>query len=98
MALRAGSLSRLLGGLDGPRLARMHVRAFLAGIISAGIGWGVVHLFGPLYDLSWVRAVLICVLVGPLMTGIYFACLRAMHVQEAATLTGSVTRLLRRRR
>ena len=98
VALRAGSLSRLLGGLDGARLARMHVRTFLAGGLSAGLGWGVLHLFGPLYDLTWLRAIVICAVVAPLMTGVYFSCLRAMHVREATTLIDSITHKVRRAR
>ncbi len=94
---RGRSLHRLLGGLDGARILRTYTRTFIAAVIAAAVGWGVLQLFGDLYGLSWGRSLLICIVIGPVMTGVYLALLQAMHVSEATTLMSTVTRRLRQR-
>lgn len=94
---RGRSLHRLLGGLDGSRVLRTYVRTLIAAVVSAIIGWGVLKLFGDLYALSWARSVLICVVVGPIMTGVYLGLLHVMRVTEATILVTTLTRRLRRR-
>lgn len=96
--LRAGALSRLLGGVDAARIVRLHVRAGLGALVSAALGWGILQLFGDLYGLSWTRAVIICVVVGAVMLLVYVAVLRVLRVQELSTLLAAARGFLRRRR
>lgn len=94
---RGRPLHRLLGGLDGTRIMRTYVRTAIAALAAALVGWGLLKLFGDMYGLSWGRAVLICVVIGPVMSGIYLGLLQVMRVSEATSLMSTLTRRLRRR-
>ncbi|MGO1318220.1 MAG: lipid II flippase MurJ, partial [Cellulomonadaceae bacterium] len=98
VALRARALHRMLGGLDGARLLRFHVRAALGALVAAAMGWGVLRLFGDLYGLSWGRAVLVCAAVGLVMLIVYIAMLRLLRVTELTALVAPLRRKLRIRR
>ncbi|MGO1315910.1 MAG: murein biosynthesis integral membrane protein MurJ [Cellulomonadaceae bacterium] len=98
VALRVGALRRILGGLDGARIVRLHVRAGFGALVSAAVGWGVLRLFGDLYGLSWGRSTLICLVVTAVMTVVYVALLHLFHVRELTALAAPLHRILRRRR
>ncbi|WP_245993331.1 murein biosynthesis integral membrane protein MurJ [Xylanimonas allomyrinae] len=91
--LRAGGMSKKLGGIDGPRIVRLHLRAIIAALLASGAGYWVTRLIGGYGDLTWLRAVTTCVLAGGTMLGVYFAGLRLMRVRE---LDAALKPLLRR--
>ncbi len=96
--LRTAGLRRKLHGLDAFRIVRMHVKTALAAGVSAGIGWGVLQLFGDLYGLSWLRAALVTTVVGIVMTAVYIGGLKIMRVRELDQLADPLLRKLGRRR
>lgn len=75
-------LRRRLEGFGAGRVVRLYVRIAVAAGITAGIGWTAVHLIGGLPDTRFARAVLICAVVGILMTGVYVGLLKIMRVRE----------------
>lgn len=95
--LRAGSLSRRLDGIDGPRVVRLHVRAGIAALVGGGAGFAVLSTFGERASASWPWAVLACVVVGLVIGLVYVGLLRLMRVEETAALRGLVLRVVRRR-
>lgn len=96
VALRLGGLRRLLHGVDGARILRMHVKVVLAAGVAGAVGWGVLQLFGELYGQSWLRAIVVTAAVGLVMTGVYVVLLRVMRVRELDQLLTPVMRRLRR--
>lgn len=90
---RGRTLARLLGG----RVVRVHVRAMLAALVSAAVGWPVSRLFGDLSRLGFVPAVGVCLLVGTLMLAIYLGLLRLMRVGELEDLAAPLLVRLRAR-
>ncbi|MBD8079972.1 murein biosynthesis integral membrane protein MurJ [Cellulosimicrobium arenosum] len=104
VALRTAGLRRTLRGLDGPRIVRMHVKAILAALASAGAGWGVLQVFaqvlGSIYGLSWWEAAVVVAVAGIVMVTVYVVLLRLLRVREldelAAPIVGRARRLLRR--
>lgn len=86
-------LRRRLGGIDGGRVLRLHIRVVLAAGVAAAAGWATVHRLGGLADAGLGRSALVCVGVGLLMAGIYVGLLKLMHVRELDDL---VRPLLRR--
>jgi len=96
--LRTAGLRRKLHGLDAFRIVRMHVKTALAAGVSAGIGWGVLQLFGDLYGLSWLRAAVVTTVVGIVMTAVYIGGLKVMRVRELDQLADPLLRKLGRRR
>ena len=91
---RSRSLRRLLGGVDGARIVRMHVRAALA---AAVVGVLVRDAVGGGASSGWLQAVLTCAVVGAVMAVVYYAGLRIMRVSEVDSLAMIVRRVLRRR-
>lgn len=98
VVLRTAGLRTKLHGLDGFRIVRMHVKTILAAAVSAGVGWGVLQLFGDLYGLSWLRAAVVTATVGIVMTAVYIGGLKAMRVRELEQLADPLLRKLGRRR
>ena len=92
-------LRRRIGPVRGGAILRTYLRATLAVIVAAGIGW--VALTGlraaGLVDRAgwegWAEAVALCVLVGSVMAGVYLAVLRWLRVRELDVLIASVRRL-----
>ncbi|HUX71037.1 MAG TPA: lipid II flippase MurJ, partial [Cellulomonadaceae bacterium] len=95
-------LRRRLGGLEEARILRLYARAGVAGAVAVLAGWTIVHVamtavpFTPAGLTAFTHAVVLCVVVGLVMTGLYAALLRAMHVRELEDLAAPVLRRLRR--
>ncbi|BDZ42052.1 hypothetical protein GCM10025865_13510 [Paraoerskovia sediminicola] len=82
VVLRASGLRRMLHGIDGARIAGLLVRASLATGASVVTGFAVRLLFGDLYGLSWMTALVVTVVVTAVMGVTYVAVLRLLRVQE----------------
>lgn len=97
----SGGLRRRHGGLDEARILRLYARSGVAGVVAVAVGWPIVHValtvapFTPSGLTAFVRAVVLCVVVGLVMAGVYAGLLRLMHVRELEDL---VAPLLRRAR
>ena len=85
---------RLGGGVT--RVLQVHVRAAVAAGVAAAVGWPVSRAFGDLTQASFGTAVLVCVLVGLLMLGMYLGLLRVMRVREVDDLLLPLLSRLRR--
>ncbi len=94
---RSRSLRRLLGGVDGARIVRMHVRAAVAAAVAAVVGILVRDAVGGGASSGWLQAVLTCCVVGAAMGVVYYVGLRLMRVSEVDALAKIVRRVLRRR-
>ncbi|WP_315093033.1 murein biosynthesis integral membrane protein MurJ [uncultured Cellulomonas sp.] len=88
-------LRRRLGGIDGARVLRVLVRATLAALVSAAVGYGVLRLLGLGLSTDFVASVLQCAVVGTVMGLVYLGCLRALRVRELDELVAPVVRRLR---
>lgn len=99
--LRAWGLRKRLGGLDGTRVALMHVRALVAAVASAAAGW-LVMLLAPDSDTrrGWAEVATSAVVVlvgGTVMLVVYVAVARLVKLAEVNELRASLTARLRRR-
>jgi len=94
--LRLAGLRRRLGGLDGHRVLNLHIRAGLAALVAAGIGWAVLRSLGDIAALGRWGSFLACLGIGGLMLGIYLALLRAMRVRELQDMIGPLMARVRR--
>ena len=94
-------LRRRLGGLDEARILRLYARAAVAGAVAVLAGWTIVHVamtvapFTPAGLTGFTHAVVLCVVVGLVMAGIYAALLRVMRVRELEDLAAPAIRRLR---
>jgi putative peptidoglycan lipid II flippase len=95
--LRLAGLRRRLQGLDGTRILNTHVRAGLAALIAAAIGWAALHALGNIEALGRLGAFVACLGIGALMLGVYVALLRALRVRELQDLLDPVMARIRRR-
>lgn len=86
---------RRLGGIDGPRVLALHVKALAGAVVAAGAGLGLLALLGPVQ--TWGQAVLACVLGGVLMSAVYVGVLLLLRVRELRTLAAPVLRRVGRR-
>ncbi|WP_223145058.1 murein biosynthesis integral membrane protein MurJ [Actinotalea subterranea] len=84
-----------LGG-TGSRLIRVHVRTIIAALVAAAVGWPLSHLFGNLSGAGFVKAVLVCVVVGVVMAAIYVGLLRLLKVEEVGLLLEPLLSRVRR--
>ena len=94
---RSRALSTLLGGFDGARIVRMHVRAALAAAVAAVVGVLVLRWTGADAGSSWSTSALASGVVATTMLLVYYAGLRVMRVREVDALAGLLRRVLRRR-
>jgi putative peptidoglycan lipid II flippase len=85
-----------LGGLDGAPIVQVHVRATVAALVSAGLGWLVLRALGPVD--GQLDAVVACAVVGLTMAVVYAAALVAMRVRELDSLVRPLLRRVRRPR
>lgn len=92
---RTAGLRKTLHGLDGFRIVRLYVKAFLAAAVSGAVGWGVLQLFSD-PGLTWWRAALVTAVAGLAMTGVYAGGLKLMRVRELDDLVRPLARKLRR--
>lgn len=87
VVISAVFLRRLLGHLDGPRIANSYIRMGYAALGSAIAGAGALWLMGSysLDGFAWqdrLSALLTVVVVGPVMLVVYLLLLRVFHVTE----------------
>lgn len=84
-------LRRMLGHLDGPRIANSYIRMGYAALGSAIAGAGALWLMGS-YNLdgfAWQNrgtALVTVVVVGPVMLAVYIVLLRVFRVSELADM------------
>lgn len=90
-------LRRRLGSVDGPHVLQVHVRAFVAALVTAAVGAGVLAALVALLGHGVGASVLQCVVVGGVMGVVYLVLLKVMRVRELDLLTGPVLARLRRR-
>ena len=94
-ALSFTVLSREIGGLEGRRLLRFAVRAFIA----AGLATGAVALVALGVDQVWdgdskLRAAALLALLGLVQLGVYALLARLMRLQEVTEVVELLTRRL----
>ncbi|WP_370526005.1 murein biosynthesis integral membrane protein MurJ [Cellulomonas sp. JH27-2] len=81
-------LRRRLRSVDGPRVARVHVQAAAAALVTAGVGALVLVLLRHLLPAGHIASILECAVVGTVMGLAYVALLRLMRVAELDALLG----------
>jgi putative peptidoglycan lipid II flippase len=84
-------LRRLLGHLDGPRIANSYIRMGYAALGSAVAGAGALWLMGSYSadGFAWsgrIEALVTIVIVGPVMLVVYLFLLKLFHVTELRDL------------
>ncbi|WP_454050533.1 murein biosynthesis integral membrane protein MurJ [Cellulomonas sp. Marseille-Q8402] len=84
------AVRRRLGGVDGPRVLGLHLKALVGAVVAAGAGLGLLALLGPVE--TWGSAVVACVLGAVLMTGVYVGVLLLLRVRELRTLAAPLLR------
>lgn len=94
-------LRRLLGHLDGPRVASSYIRMGYAALGSAVAGAGALWLMGSYHadGFAWssrIAALVTVVVVGPVMLAAYFVLLKALRVTELQDLLQPLLGRLRR--
>ncbi len=87
-------LRRRLGGLDGRRVLRTHVRLLVAGAVAYGLGLVVARATGAVGVDTRLEALVAAVACGSVVLGAYLLLLRVLRVEEVAPL---LRRLPRRR-
>ena len=85
-------LRRRLGGLDGRRVLRTHVRLALAGLLAAAAGLAVALPLDGLLDAGQLGGLAVAVLGGGAVVLGYAVGLRLLHVEEVQPLLRRVTR------
>ena len=91
VVISAYFLRRLLGHLDGPRIANSYIRMGYAGLGSAIAGAGALWLMGSYSPdgFAWsdrIPALVTVIVVGPVMLVVYLVLLRVFHVAELRDL------------
>lgn len=94
-------LRRLLGHLDGPRVASSYIRMGYAALGSAIAGAGALWLMGSYQadGFAWSSrpaALVTVVVVGPVMLAVYFVLLKVLRVTELQDLLQPLLGRLRR--
>lgn len=95
--LRVGGMRDRLEGLDLDRIVRLHVQLVVSAVISALLGWLVLHVWGFAPGDSWIHAVVVTTLVLTTMTAVYVLSLKVMGVSELASLSAPFRRFVPRR-
>ncbi len=62
----------------------LHAKAAVAAAAAVIVGWPLSRLFGDLSAIGFATAVLVCVLVGAVMLGVYAGVLHLLGVRELA--------------
>lgn len=101
VVISAYFLRRLLGHLDGPRIANSYIRMGYAALGSAVAGAGALWLMGSYSPdgFAWrdrLAALVTVVVVGPIMLVTYLFLLRIFHVTELRDLLRPLLGRLRR--
>src|SRR6476661_4536227 len=84
-------LRRLLGHVDGPRIANSYIRMGYAALGSAIAGAGALWLMGSYNPdgFAWsgrLQALVTLIVVGPVMLAVYFLLLRVFRVSELSDM------------
>jgi putative peptidoglycan lipid II flippase len=102
-----------IGTIGGSALLRTYLRATLAVVVAAAVGWIVllalsqIGLVGTVGLVSmvdgggldgWLSAVGVCLVVGSVTSGVYLAVLKFLRVPELDLLIGSIRNVVRRLR
>ncbi|WP_425605050.1 lipid II flippase MurJ [Bombiscardovia apis] len=94
---------RFEGSLDGKRIAGVYGKALLAALISGAaallLKTPVTRLVGAQISerhghMSWVQAVIICIVITAVVTVIYCLVLYALHTEELTDFLGALARRL----
>lgn len=88
---------RRLRGVGGG-VVRTHVRATVAAVVAAAVGWPLSLLFGDLSRAGLFRALLACAVVGLVMLAVYVGLLRLLRVRELEDLVLPLVRRATRAR
>ncbi|MGC5165370.1 murein biosynthesis integral membrane protein MurJ [Luteimicrobium sp. DT211] len=94
--LRTAGVSRLLHGLDGPRVLSQHARVVVATLLAAAVGAVALWALPGDGTASWIGALVTVVVAGVVMTVVYFAGLRLLRVTELSDLLAPFVNKLRR--
>jgi putative peptidoglycan lipid II flippase len=91
VVISAFFLRRLLGHLDGPRIANSYIRMGYAALGSAVAGAGALWLMGSYSPdgFAWrdrIAALVTLIVVGPIMLVVYVFLLKIFHVSELRDL------------
>jgi putative peptidoglycan lipid II flippase len=91
VVISAFFLRRLLGHLDGPRIANSYIRMGYAALGSAVAGAGALWLMGSYSPdgFAWsdrLAALVTLIVVGPIMLVVYVVLLKIFHVSELRDL------------
>jgi putative peptidoglycan lipid II flippase len=88
-------LRRRLSGIDGARVLQVVVRATLAAVLSAAVGFGVLQLLRLWLSTGLAASIIQCAVVGTVMALAYAAILRLLRVRELDDLLLPTFRRLR---
>ncbi|GAB3562573.1 murein biosynthesis integral membrane protein MurJ [Spelaeicoccus albus] len=94
--IAAAKARSLLGGIDGERTLRTHVRLAAAAIVSAVVGAAILYL---VHGFAWsgrLEAFTAAIIVGIPMTAVYFFMCLVFNVREIRDLIGLVLGRFRR--
>jgi len=91
VVISAFFLRRMLGSLDGPRIANSYIRMGYAALGSAIAGAGALWLMGSYNPdgFAWsgrLQALVTVALAGPVMLAVYFLLLRLFRVSELSDM------------
>jgi len=91
VVISAFFLRRMLGSLDGPRIANSYIRMGYAALGSAIAGAGALWLMGSYNPdgFAWsgrLQALVTLAVVGPVMLAVYFLLLRVFRVSELSDM------------
>ncbi|AEE47901.1 murein biosynthesis integral membrane protein MurJ [Cellulomonas fimi] len=75
-------LRRRIGGVDGPRILRLHVRATLAVLPAVAVAATATRVLALALPDGLLRAVVTCVVAGGLGGAVYVGALRLLRVEE----------------
>ncbi len=94
-------LGRRIGSLKEFKITALNIRAYIAGIIAAAAGFGVLQLFGGIRVGSFAVATVVsslttCAIVGAAMAVVYLGVLMLLKVDEANSAIQTAKGILRR--
>lgn len=93
----AFDLRKRMEGIDGRRLLISHTKLFIVSLISLVISAVILRLFGPFLGLISVgEAFVRCIVVGPIIIGIFIACMKVMKMEEFSMMMSPLRSLMRR--
>lgn len=95
--LRVRGMDRLLHGMDGPRIVRLHSRAGVAATVAGALGWATARVLGADAGLTWGHAVGVSATAGAVMVLTYVGLLMLMRVRELDDALRPLRSRLRRR-